>query len=70
MVGICTDICVLDFVCSAMSAKNRGFLTPLEEIIVHSGACATYDVPVHVARASKDVLAHPQVLKNILVKGS
>ncbi|KAJ6377902.1 hypothetical protein OIU78_028180 [Salix suchowensis] len=28
VVGICTDICVLDFVCSTLSARNRGFLSP------------------------------------------
>lgn len=62
VVGICTDICVLDFVCSALSARNRGFLAPLEDVVVYSGACATYDIPVQVARAVKNVTAHPQDL--------
>ncbi|KVI01857.1 Isochorismatase-like protein, partial [Cynara cardunculus var. scolymus] len=30
--GICTDICVLDFVCSTLSARNRGFLAPLQDV--------------------------------------
>ena len=62
VLGICTDICVLDFVSSALSARNRRLLTPLEDVIVYSRGCATYDVPVDVARASKDVISHPQVI--------
>ncbi|KAK8490593.1 hypothetical protein V6N12_076260 [Hibiscus sabdariffa] len=62
VVGICTDICVLDFVCSALSARNRRMLTPLEDVIVYSGACATFDLPVHVAQDIDGALAHPQDL--------
>uniref|UniRef100_A0A5B7AW86 Isochorismatase-like domain-containing protein n=1 Tax=Davidia involucrata TaxID=16924 RepID=A0A5B7AW86_DAVIN len=62
VVGICTDICVLDFVCSALSARNRGFLTPLEDVIVYSHGCATFDLPVHVSRTIKSAIAHPQEL--------
>ncbi|KAK7363068.1 hypothetical protein VNO77_05197 [Canavalia gladiata] len=60
VVGVCTDICVLDFVCSTMSAKNRGFLEPLENVVVYSRACATFDIPLEVARNTKGALAHPQ----------
>ncbi|XP_041015432.1 nicotinamidase 1-like [Juglans microcarpa x Juglans regia] len=59
-VGICTDVCVLDFVCSTLSARNRGFLTPLEDVVVYSRGCATFDLPLHVARNIKGALAHPQ----------
>ncbi|KAI9111840.1 hypothetical protein K1719_017530 [Acacia pycnantha] len=62
VVGICTDICVLDFVCSALAARNRRLLPPLEHVIVYSHACATYDIPVHIARDNKDVISHPQEL--------
>ncbi|XAR53016.1 Nicotinamidase [Bertholletia excelsa] len=62
VVGICTDICVLDFVCSTISARNRGFLTPLEEVVVYSRGCATFDFPVSIARNIKDGIAHPQEL--------
>lgn len=62
VVGICTDICVLDFVSSTLSARNRRFLTPLEDVIVYSRACATYDLPVHVARNIDGALPHPQDL--------
>ncbi|KAH1082587.1 hypothetical protein J1N35_022348 [Gossypium stocksii] len=62
VVGVCTDICVLDFVCSTLSARNRRMLTPLEDVIVYSGACATFDLPVHVAKDINCALAHPQDL--------
>ncbi|KAK7319492.1 hypothetical protein RJT34_04213 [Clitoria ternatea] len=60
VVGVCTDICVLDFVSSTISAKNRGFLEPLENVVVYSRACATFDIPLEVARNTKGALAHPQ----------
>ena len=62
VVGICTDICVLDFVCSALSARNRGVLAPVQDVIVYSQACATFDLPLHVAETIKDAIAHPQVI--------
>lgn len=62
VVGICTDICVLDFVCSVLSARNRGILALLEDVIVYSQACATFDLPLHVAETIKDATAHPQDL--------
>ncbi|KAK7368849.1 hypothetical protein VNO80_10880 [Phaseolus coccineus] len=60
VVGVCTDICVLDFVCSTMSAKNRGFLKPLENVVVYSRGCATFDIPLEEATNTKGALAHPQ----------
>ncbi|XP_030974724.1 nicotinamidase 1 [Quercus lobata] len=62
VVGICTDVCVLDFVCSTLSARNRGLLVPLEDVIVYSNGCATFDLPIHVANTMKDAIAHPQEL--------
>ncbi|XP_057807166.1 nicotinamidase 1 [Salvia miltiorrhiza] len=62
VVGICTDVCVLDFVCSALSARNRGLLSPLEDVVVYSRGCATFDLPVNVARNIKGALPHPQEL--------
>ncbi|KAH1113652.1 hypothetical protein J1N35_007030 [Gossypium stocksii] len=52
-------ICVLDFVSSAL---NRRILTPLEDVIAYSGACATFDLPVHVARNISGALGHPHDL--------
>ncbi|KAI7746156.1 hypothetical protein M8C21_010353 [Ambrosia artemisiifolia] len=58
--GVCTDICVLDFVCSTLSARNRGFLPPLKDVVVYSRGCATFDFPASAARETKDGLTHPQ----------
>lgn len=62
VVGICTDICVVDFASSALSARNRMMLTPLEDVNVYSQGCATFDLPINVARNIEGALAHPQEL--------
>jgi nicotinamidase-related amidase len=62
LVGICTDICVLNAATSLLSARTRGFLGAVERIVVHEPACATYDLPLAVARSLglPDSAAHPQ----------
>ena len=61
-VGICTDICVMDFVLTLLSARNHGLMPTLQDIVVYERACATYDLP----RATAERLgfgataAHPQ----------
>ncbi len=61
-VGICTDICVMDFVLTMLSARNHGLMPTLKDIVVLEPACATYDLP----RAAAEGLglpatsAHPQ----------
>nr|GMD02827.1 nicotinamidase 1-like [Ipomoea batatas] len=62
VVGVCTDICVLDFVCSTISARNRGFLDPLEDVVVCSKGCATFDFSPSMANSTKDIMPHPQEL--------
>lgn len=60
VVGICTDVCVMDFVLTALSARNHGILEPLQEVMVYSEGCATYDLPAAVAK-SVGAVPHPQV---------
>lgn len=62
VVGICTDICDLQFVQSVLSARNHGLLEYLEEVVVVVPACATYDLPLSVTRAIglPDTAAHPR----------
>lgn len=60
VVGICTDICVFDFVATVLSARNHSVLPPLEDVIVYSRGCATYDLPLNVAKNIKGAQAHPQ----------
>lgn len=51
-VGICTDICVMDFVLTLLSARNHGLMPTLEDIVVYEPATATYDLPL---AATKDL---------------
>jgi nicotinamidase-related amidase len=62
VVGICTDICVMDMVLTLLSGRNHGMVPALAEIHVYDQGCATYDLP----RAAAEELglgaaaAHPQ----------
>jgi len=62
VVGICTDICVMDFVLTFLSARNHDLMPSLRDILVYEGGCSTYDLP----RATAEKLglpptaAHPQ----------
>lgn len=66
VVGICTDICVLDLVVTALSARNHGILKPLEDVFVYSEGCATYDLPNDVAKTIPKALPHPQGLTHYM----
>jgi nicotinamidase-related amidase len=46
VVGICTDICVMDFVLTLLSARNHGMMPMLQDIVVYERATATYDLPL------------------------
>lgn len=63
-VGICTDICVMDFVLSMLSARNHGLMPTLRDVVVLEPACATYDLPRAAAEALglPATAAHPQGL--------
>ena len=62
VVGICTDICVMDFVLTALSARNHGLMPSLTEIVVYTTGCATYDLPrdATAGLGLPENLAHPQ----------
>ncbi len=64
VVGICTDICVMDFVLTMLSARNHGLMGTLVDIVVHEAGCATYDLPGATARSLGllPTAAHPQFL--------
>jgi nicotinamidase-related amidase len=55
VVGICTDICVMDFVLTLLSARNHGLMPSLVDVVVFEPGCATYDLP----RAVVDSLGLP-----------
>ncbi len=62
VVGICTDICVMDFVLTTLSARNHDLMPTLRDIVVYEPGCATFDLP----RATAERLgygataSHPQ----------
>jgi len=62
VVGICTDICVMDFVLTMLSARNHGMMPSLKEILVYDAGCSTYDLPRSVAEklGLPSSAAHPQ----------
>jgi ribosomal protein S7 len=49
----------LDFASSALAARNIGRVSPLEEVVVYSEGCATYNLPVEVAMDVKGAVACP-----------
>jgi len=62
VVGICTDICVMDFVLTTLSARNHDMMPSLTDISVYATGCATFDLPREVAKelGLPETLAHPQ----------
>lgn len=64
VVGICTDICVMDFVLTLLSARNHDLMPSLKDISVYSEGCSTYDLPLSVAESLglPKTAAHPQDL--------
>lgn len=62
VVGICTDICVMDFVLTFLSARNHGLMPPLRDIVVYEPGCATYDLPAAAVSqlGLPPTAAHPQ----------
>jgi nicotinamidase-related amidase len=68
VVGICTDICVMDFVLTLLSARNHGMMPTLADIVVFEPGCATYDLSVETAASLglPPSAAHPQALAHYL----
>ena len=62
VVGICTDICVMDFVLTLLSARNHGLMPTLQDIVVYEPATATYDLPLATAQklGLPPTAAHPK----------
>ena len=61
VVGICTDICVMDFVLTMLSARNHAMMPRCETISVHEGACANYDLP----REASESLGLPAIASHL-----
>lgn len=66
--GICTDICVMELVMTTLSARNHRMMPTLEDVVVYTPACATYDLPKATARelGLPETASHPQDLTHHL----
>lgn len=64
VVGICTDICVMDLVLVLLSVRNHGMTPSLTDIAVYTDGCSTYHLPADVAAAQglPKTAIHPQNL--------
>jgi len=62
-VGICTDICVMDFVLTLLSARNHGLMPTLSDIVVYEPATATFDLPLAATKTLglPETAAHPKM---------
>jgi nicotinamidase-related amidase len=68
VVGICTDICVAEFVTTMLSARNHRMMPRLKDVVVYEPGCATYDLPKErvAALGLPKTAAHPQNLAHHL----
>jgi nicotinamidase-related amidase len=68
VLGICTDICVAEFVTTMLSARNHQMMPTLKDVVVYEPGCATYDLPKERAAALglPETAAHPQALTHHL----
>ena len=66
MVGICTDICVMDLTLTLLSARNHQLCPTLNDVVVHVPDCATYDLPLSVTQSLElpSTASHPRDLTN------
>ncbi|MBT5039980.1 MAG: hypothetical protein HOM52_15860 [Rhodospirillaceae bacterium] len=62
MVGICTDICVIDLALTLLSARSHNMMPSLVNIFVYESACSTYDLLRDKAEALilPIFIAHPK----------
>ena len=64
VVGICTDICVMDLVLTLLSVRNHGMMPTLEDIVVYTDGCSTFDLSEEVAVTAglPKTAIHPQYI--------
>ena len=68
VVGICTDICVMDFVLTLLSARNHGMLPGMKEVLVYDKGCSTYDLPRRIVEeiGLPPSASHPQEIAHYM----
>ncbi len=62
VVGICTDICVMDFVLTMLSVRNHGLVPTLKDVAVYDKGCATFNLTAEMAaqQGLPKTAIHPQ----------
>ncbi len=62
VVGICTDICVMDFVVTILSVRNHSLVPTLKDVAVYDKGCATFDLTAEMAaeQGLPKTAIHPQ----------
>lgn len=62
VVGICTDICVMDFVITLLSVRNHGLSPTLKDVVVYDKGCATHNLTAEMAiqQGLPKTAIHPQ----------
>jgi len=68
VVGICTDICVMDFVLTLLSVRNHGMLPRLKEVLVYDKGCSTYNLPRDIVEeiGLPSSASHPQEITHYM----
>ncbi|XP_078442620.1 nicotinamidase 1-like [Wolffia australiana] len=56
--GICTDICVLDFIATTLAAHNVGLAAPLEDIVSWNVQDLMHHVGLYIAEGRGAKIAH------------
>ncbi len=66
VVGICTDICVMDLVITMLSARNHDMLSILKDLVVYTKGCATYNLTPEIATklGLPKTALHPQKISH------
>ncbi|NEO58836.1 MAG: isochorismatase family protein [Okeania sp. SIO3B5] len=62
VVGICTDICVMDFVVTILSVRNHGLAPTLKDVAVYEKGCATFNLTAEMVaeQGLPKTAIHPQ----------
>ncbi|HBE16471.1 MAG TPA: isochorismatase [Cyanobacteria bacterium UBA11149] len=62
VVGICTDICVMDLVTTMLSVRNHALSPTLKDIVVYAKGCATHNITAEMAlqQGLPKTAIHPQ----------
>ncbi|XP_078438626.1 nicotinamidase 1-like [Wolffia australiana] len=56
--GICTDICVLDFIATTLAARNVGLAAPLEDIVSWNVQDPMHHVGLYISEGRGAKIAH------------